>query len=218
MGEKRIKAWHFLPKDKTLCYGDGRKVRAGRTYSYAGKEPPELCVRGVHASERVLDALSYAPGPILCRVEVWGDVQRGDDKLVGRHRKVLWVMDVTPILHEFACRCAERALKQAGVTDKRCWDAIKAKRGWLKGKVTDAQLSAAWDAAWDAWSVWDAAWAVAWAAAWDARDAVRAAAWAAAWDAARAAAWAAAWDARDAARDEQGLLLEKMVRAARRSK
>ena len=67
-----------------------------------------------------------------------------------------------PMLHEIACRCAERALTQSGVTDKRCWDAIEAKRGWLRGNVSDEQLAAASDAAWDAAS------AAARGAAWDA--------------------------------------------------
>ena len=75
------------------------------------------------------------------------------------------------ILHEFACRCAEEALRKAGVTDDRSWNAIRVKRLWIEGKATDTELAAAWDAA---------------------RAAAEAAAWAAAWAAARAAAWDAA--------------------------
>lgn len=76
------------------------------------------------------------------------------------------------MLHEFACRCAERELTQAGVTDRRSWDAIEAKRGWLRGNVSDEQLAAAWAAASaaarDAAS--DAAWDAARAAARDAEQ------------------------------------------------
>ena len=105
-------------------------------------------------------------------------------------------------LHEFACICAERALTLAGVTDERCWNAIKAKRAWLRGEISDDELAAARAAAWAA--AWSAAWAAAWAAAWSAvraaeRAAARAAASAAAWDAARDAAWDAASDAEWAA-------------------
>ena len=81
-------------------------------------------------------------------------------------------------LHEFACRCAEEALREAGVTDDRSWNAIRVKRLWIEGKATDTELVAAWAAAWAAARV----------AAW---DAARVAAWVAAWDAARVAAWAA---------------------------
>ena len=67
-----------------------------------------------------------------------------------------------PILHEFACRCAERALKAARITDERSWNAIKTKRKWLKGEATDEELVAARDAAYAARD------AAAWAAARDA--------------------------------------------------
>ena len=53
-------------------------------------------------------------------------------------------------LHEFACICAERALTLAHVKDERCWNAIKSKRAWLRGEISDDELAAAWDAAWDA--------------------------------------------------------------------
>ncbi len=98
-------------------------------------------------------------------------------------------------LHEFACRCAEEALKLVKDPDPRSVAAIEAKRKWLKGEISDEELAAASDAA------RAAAWDVASAAARDAaRAAARAAASAAASAAARDAAWAAAWDAaRDAA-------------------
>ena len=101
-----------------------------------------------------------------------------------------------PVLHEYACRCAEYALTFVADPDPRSVAAIDAKRRWVRGEIGDDDLDAARDAAWDA--ARDAAWAAAWAAAW---DAAREAAWAAARDAAlvaaraaaRAAAWAAAW-------------------------
>lgn len=49
-------------------------------------------------------------------------------------------------LHEFACICAERALKLADVKDERCWDAIKAERAWLRGEISDDELHTARDA------------------------------------------------------------------------
>ena len=144
----------------------------------------------------------------------------------------LWVLlheDIIPAkeLHELACTFAERALKRerkAGrEPDKRSWDAIKAKRLWLNGKITDEELAAAWDAEWDvardvAWdaardAARDAAWDVAWDAAWDAAgDVARAAAWDVAWDVARAAARAAAWDAAwDAEQKAQLKLVRKVL-------
>lgn len=88
-----------------------------------------------------------------------------------------------PILHEFACKCAEGALKKAKVTDERSWNAIKVKRLWIKGEAADNELIAAWNAAHDV--IRDAAvrnrntsMGAAWGAAWSTvRDAVRIAAW-----------------------------------------
>lgn len=48
-----------------------------------------------------------------------------------------------PILHEFACRCAEYALSFIANPDPRSVAAIEAKRKWLRGEITDAELYAA---------------------------------------------------------------------------
>ena len=61
-----------------------------------------------------------------------------------------------PILHEFACRCAEGVLKQMDNPDPCSVAAIEIKRKWLKGEATDEELTAARDAARAA--AWDAAW------------------------------------------------------------
>ena len=68
-----------------------------------------------------------------------------------------------PILHEFACRCAEYALSFVDNPDPRSIAAIDAKRKWLRGEIKDKELRAAWAAARAA--AWDSARAAAWAAA-----------------------------------------------------
>ena len=207
-------AWHFLSEDKRLGYGDGRLVEVGQTLECKGKPAP--CKNGMHGSVRLIDALRYASGPIVCRVDIEGDVIEEEDKLCGRRRTVLWMLDATQLLHEFACRCAEDALALVAQPDARSVEAIAAKRKWLKGEITDEELDAASAAAWDASDValaaaagaaaWDAASAAASAAA---RDAARAASWAAA-----EAAWAAAEAARAAARAKQNERLTAMVMEA----
>lgn len=95
-----------------------------------------------------------------------------------------------PILHELACRCAERALSRVENPDPRCLRAIEIKRAWLRGKATDEELVLALAAAQDAArAARHATWAAAEAAA---LDSAEAAAWAAARYAAREAAQAAA--------------------------
>lgn len=55
-----------------------------------------------------------------------------------------------PILHEFACRCAEYALSFVDNPDPRSIAAIEAKRKWLRCEITNKELYAAQAAAWDA--------------------------------------------------------------------
>ena len=178
----KIRAWHFVADNRLLR--DGQKLKVGKTYHHKGFV--KMCHSGLHASRRVLDALYFAPGCILCEVEVGGVVEEDTDKLVCRNRTVLSATDATNVLHEFACQVTEQMLGAVGAEDERSWHAIDAKRAWLRGDIGDTELDAAWDAAWGA--ARDEAWHVA---AWDAAGgAARVAARAAA----RAAAWGAAWD------------------------
>ena len=108
-----------------------------------------------------------------------------------------------PILHEFACCCAEYALSFVASPDPRSIAAIVAKRKWLHGEITDAELYAAWDVARDAtmYAARDAALNAAMAAA---RDAASNAAWYAAMAAARTATW-------DAAREHEVEILRELL-------
>ncbi len=158
--QKTVLAWHFVKDDGTNR--DGIKEKIGQWYKVEGEIVP--CQRGLHGSVRPLDALEFAPGLILRRTEHRGTiVEHNDDKIASSERRALWQIDATKLLHLFACWAAENALKDAKVTDERCWKAIKIKRQWLGKKATDEELAAASAAAS----------AAAWAAA---RDAARAAA------------------------------------------
>ena len=232
-----MRAYHFT----------GQTLRNGEPIPHVGEwlehdGPVIPCDSGLHASEHPMDALEYAPGPILHLVELEGDlVSHGDpaDKWVGRRRKILATIDATELLKEFARWCALQVI--------HLWDAPDIVRRYLETgdeSLSAAASAAARDAAWAAWDAASAAaraaaWAAAWAAAsaaarataratasatardaaWAARATARDAAWAAratAW-AARAAAWAAratAWDAAWAARDSQRAKLLSMVEEA----
>ena len=165
---KDVLAWHFV--GETLR--DGRPIPAdGVTLKHKGKL--ELCASGLHASERLIDALQYAPGPILCRVQMGGTIKKDSDKLVAGQRTILWRVNLTDVLQKFARQCA--------LDVAHLWNMPSVVRQYLE--TGDERLrDAAWDAAGAAVraAAWDATWAAAWAAA-----------KAAAWDAAGAAAWAA---------------------------
>lgn len=154
-------AWHWAKNDLKTQYTNEPIVKGG---TIRAEGPLVLCENGCHASLHPFDALLYAPGSMLCRVELGGKIVKGDDKLCARSREVLWIADCDHLLHEFACLCAERALKQAKVNDERSYAAIRVKRLWLQGRATDKQLAAARAAA------GDAAWAAAGAAAGDAEE------------------------------------------------
>ena len=156
-----IEAWHFCAD--TLR--DGRPIPPdGEWLVHDGDVIP--CKSGLHASIRLIDALEYAPGSTLCRVILRGDIQHhGNDKIVGRERQIVWRIDATAVLREFARKCALDVI--------HLWSAPDVVRKYLE--TGDESLRAAARAA-----AWDAAW-----------DAARGAAWAAAWAAARAAARAA---------------------------
>ena len=196
--------WHFLKNDGTTGQGKCKPV-PGKLMHCKGELV--LCENGLHASQRAIDALKYAPGPIVQRVELSGTRIDSEDKACARSRRCLWIADASTTLHEFTCWCSEGALtaerEAVREPDPRSWAAPEAKRAWLRGEITtDGQLDAARNAARDARNAtWNAARSTA---AWNAarstaaRD-VKSPDWNAAWD----AAWNVAWrDARSAQNDE----------------
>ncbi len=203
--------WHFSNKSETLNYNDGRKIGIGIIHVV---DPPiKLCKKGLHASKRLIDALEYAAGPILWKVELSGEIIKGVDKCAATHRKYLARLDCSDLLEQFARACA--------LSVAHLWNPPDVVMRFLcgDGSARAAAGAAAWAAAQDAArdaaraaagaaagaAAWAAALAAAWAAAW---DAAQAAAWAAAQAAARDAAGAAAWAA---AVDEQYQVLTEYV-------
>jgi hypothetical protein len=146
------RAWHFLQSDWTAGSGNEPLWIVGETRQI--KQSPVLCVRGYHASQDILDALRYAPGPVACLVEPLGEIVHGGDKLVSQGRRLIAGRDCSRELRLFACDCAERALireRDAGrEPDPRSWAAIEVSRRYADGQATDDELAAARDAAWAA--------------------------------------------------------------------
>ena len=134
-----VKAWHFLKPDKRLNHKDGRLVELGVPISSI--VAPDICVSGLHASIKALDAYKYCSwgNPIACRVVLRGKKMYGPDKLCAEERTVIGWCETTDILHELACLIAEDLLvyytKREDRPPKDIIDelryAIIVKRDWL---------------------------------------------------------------------------------------
>lgn len=114
-------AWHFVRiRDGVPVFYHGAPVRTGERLSCSG--PLELCRHGYHASWDSLSALSFAPGPVVCRVRVGCERIESvpQAQLVSRWREVVGFADASIVLRGFADWCAARARTVAygrGCTD-----------------------------------------------------------------------------------------------------
>ena len=128
-------AWHFT--GSTLR--DGSPIPAiGQTLIFPGKI--EICKAGYHWSRRPSQALEYAPGPMLHKVNYGGDVAEQDDKGVSSERTILASIDSTQLLRRFA---ADQALSVAHL-----WDMPPIVRDYLTA-LDENKRAAAWAAARD---------------------------------------------------------------------
>lgn len=83
-----LRVWHVLPLTESLPFGDERVPRDGETVAVRGAIVP--CEHGLHGSEHLLDAFSFQSEGVITRCLLWGDVARGEQKVAGRYRRILW--------------------------------------------------------------------------------------------------------------------------------
>jgi hypothetical protein len=96
MSEPVERAW-WCPSRDRLARGAPRE---GDFDTYDG--PLEPGRSGLHASALLLDALAYGETPIVCRVELEGEVVVGVGQRCAHLRRVLWTGDVTKALEDLA--------------------------------------------------------------------------------------------------------------------
>ena len=141
-------AYHFVGR----ALRDGRPVPAiGAWLVHEG--PVKMCESGLHASRDPFDALTYAPGDILCKVEVEDIRKEQTDKLVCTRRRIIAKADAGPMLRYFA--------RMQALSVVHLWDAPDVVLDYLM--TGDESLrGAAYDAA---YAAYDAAYATAYATA-----------------------------------------------------
>lgn len=94
-----VNGYYFAPYNNRLRYGDDRRIVLEETHSVEGTI--QICSFGLHCSRTAAEALEYAPSPLLYKVEAWGDIDEGSDKLAARNRKYTAVLNTSEILEKF---------------------------------------------------------------------------------------------------------------------
>jgi len=120
---RRKLGWHILGISGRLKFDDGREVRVGaKLEAHEVLRPWDRGVPakvlhighcGMHASERLGDALTWHPygAGVVCRVQVSDEIYCKTDQFVGRYRRVLWavrlnVQEYTDLV-EIGCFCQD---------------------------------------------------------------------------------------------------------------
>ena len=140
MSKKENKKFYYHFVSETLR--DARPVPAdGEWLEHDGKV--KMCERGLHASPTAWEALQYAPGSVLCLVEMDGIEKHKDhpDKVVGARRRIIARFDATEMLRAHA--------RQSALSVIHLWDAPAVVREYLE-TGDESKREAAWYAAWDA--------------------------------------------------------------------
>jgi len=140
--------FHFTNAKGTLGFGDGRQVVVGKTLRVKYPRLVECGIYGLHSSNLISYALTYAPGCRLWEVShPRGIVSAQHDKQVGVDRKAEKDFgDIREILVRFAKRCAEEALKFSSEFSGVAFyadDAVEAARRVLRYAIDiDAEAAA----------------------------------------------------------------------------
>ena len=132
-----------------------------------------MCTSGLHASEQPYDALQYAPGHILHRVELDDVIDTQDDKVVARRRKIVATIDAAELLHAFARKQALSVIHlwNCPAITKQYLETGDVSMQYAAQNAARSAAGAAQSAADAAWSAAGAAWRAAQYTAWSAADA-----------------------------------------------
>lgn len=140
---KSVLAWLFLSDDGKLADGHWHPVQAGSIL-----EVPS----GLRAYTDPLSALIHAPGSLVCRVRLEGEIKRRGDIVEAPWLKVLWIGEANKTLHLFALHIAKSVLvseQESGrAMDTRSSRVLRAKGDFLNGKASRELIEAIGNGAW----------------------------------------------------------------------
>jgi hypothetical protein len=127
------KLWKTLNSGLVSEY-DGSPWQIG-VWRDTGTDVEELCDRGFHASERIVDANSYVRVQILARVEVDGESSIGDDNQAWQRMRIIdawtWEKKHSVMMAVFAAELALPIFEKECPDDDRPRKAIEAAKNWL---------------------------------------------------------------------------------------
>ncbi len=140
-------AYHFLKDDMTAGHGNEPAWAESEERTLGEDVALRICETGYHSSPTPFDALRYAPGSVLCLVEIGDPADSQPDKYVSRSRKLIRAVRIDRQLREFACDVAEEALnlevQRGNTVDERSRAAIEVARRFAQGAASSEELAAA---------------------------------------------------------------------------
>ena len=137
-----MKVWKFL-KSGRIAAKSGYKWPRHKWVVAEGEI--KVCSIGIHAC-RKKDLASWIADE-LWEMELVGETQKADDKIVGRRGRLVERLKWDKkLMRLFAADCAERVLKRVGNADTRSVRAVWISRAFAFGFSDDAARAAAWDA------------------------------------------------------------------------
>ena len=161
-----------LPEDKSP---HGHKFVKGKWYKT--KAELEICERGFHASENIIDAMEFVDCFWLAKVEVRGKSEIGSDKQCWEEIRIIdwkkWTRKDSISLSIYSAELVLENFEKEYPNDLRPREAIEAAKKVLKSDTEKNRAAAAcvaraaWSAESAAWSATSAAWSAA-SAAWSA--------------------------------------------------
>ena len=97
-------------RDKRLRFGDERLVKTGITHSVKGDLRP--CFNGLHASKRLIDALTFIPGSYIWLVSLSDERIEGKRKACARSRTYIAGFNAEKMISAFARKYVMRDVKR----------------------------------------------------------------------------------------------------------